>query len=142
VDGRRWRATDPQIPEALRQELVNELMAARRVQDRPRTQNAKVALGERGEPWWEEPSEGGRRTRLRAAILTLAEHRAPDRTTCPSDAARAVGGEDWRKLMDLTREITADLVDEGEVEVLQKGEVVDPATAKGPIRIRRVDHGA
>lgn len=30
VDGRRWRATDPSIPEPLRQELVNELMAARR----------------------------------------------------------------------------------------------------------------
>lgn len=30
IDGRRWRATDPSIPEPLRQELVNNLMAARR----------------------------------------------------------------------------------------------------------------
>jgi hypothetical protein len=136
VDGRRWRATDPSIPEALRQELVNELMAARRVQDRPRTQNAKVALGERGEPWW-EPTDSGRRERLRSTILALAEHRAPDGTTCPSDAARAIGGESWRELMDLTREVTAGLVAAGEVDVLQKDEVVDPSTTKGPIRIRR-----
>jgi hypothetical protein len=29
------------------------------------------------------------------------------------------------------------LVDRGEVEVLQRGRVVDPSTAKGPVRIRR-----
>ncbi|MCW2621243.1 MAG: hypothetical protein JWL64_845, partial [Frankiales bacterium] len=56
VDGRRWRATDPAIPDALRKELVAELMSARRgVRDdpaeaRPRVQDAKIALGERGEP--------------------------------------------------------------------------------------------
>ncbi|WP_258934323.1 hypothetical protein [Nesterenkonia pannonica] len=31
VDGRRWRASDPSIPEKLRSELVKELMAARRL---------------------------------------------------------------------------------------------------------------
>lgn len=30
IDGRRWRATDPSIPERFRQELVDELMSARR----------------------------------------------------------------------------------------------------------------
>ena len=30
VGGRRWRASDPSIPEPLRQELVDELMDARR----------------------------------------------------------------------------------------------------------------
>ena len=67
IDGRRWRATDPSIPEERRQELVNELMSARRAvgaakkagdEDaeraaRKRVNAAKVALGERGEPWWE-----------------------------------------------------------------------------------------
>ena len=57
VDGRRWRATDPGIPETLRAELVAELMAARRIQARARVQDAKVALGERGEPWWEPGGE-------------------------------------------------------------------------------------
>ena len=30
ITGRRWRATDPAIPESFRQELVDELMSARR----------------------------------------------------------------------------------------------------------------
>jgi uncharacterized protein len=67
IDGRKWRATDPSIPEERRQELVNELMSARRavgtakraddaeaeMAARKRVHAAKVALGERGEPWWE-----------------------------------------------------------------------------------------
>ena len=61
VDGRRWRATDPEIPADVRDRLQKHLMAARRVQDRARTQLAKVALGERGEPWWEQTSEQRRR---------------------------------------------------------------------------------
>ncbi|MCT1604003.1 DUF3253 domain-containing protein [Dermacoccus nishinomiyaensis] len=54
VNGRRWRASDPGIPPKLRQELVDELMAARRLvrtdaeHARPRVQAAKIALGERG----------------------------------------------------------------------------------------------
>ena len=59
VDGRRWRASDPGIPQRLRQELVNELMAARRAvrdarsarairRSRCRVNDAKLALGERG----------------------------------------------------------------------------------------------
>lgn len=69
VNGRRWRASDPGLPEERRQELVDELMSARRAVGaatraddaeaeraaRDRVHAAKVALGERGTPWWEEP---------------------------------------------------------------------------------------
>lgn len=69
VDGRRWRASDPGLPPERRQELVDQLMrarrdvgAAKRANDpqaerhaRDRVHAAKVALGERGAPWWEEP---------------------------------------------------------------------------------------
>lgn len=56
----------------------------------------------------------------------------------PSDAARVVGGEDWREHMSLAREVAAALHDEGVVEVQQKGEMVpDPRQARGPIRIAR-----
>ena len=71
IDGRRWRASDPRLPEKRRQELVNELMdarravgAAKRADDaeaeraaRDRVHAAKVALGERGKPWWEPGGE-------------------------------------------------------------------------------------
>ena len=68
IDGRRWRASDPRIPEERRQELVAELMSARRAVGaakrsgdaaaervaRDRVHAAKVALGERGPRWWED----------------------------------------------------------------------------------------
>lgn len=151
VEGRRWRASDPSIPEPLRQELVDELMDARRAVGtanrarddeaiaaaRSRVQAAKVALGERGHPWWEAATEGSRRARLEAAVRALAHHRAPDKTICPSDAARAVGGETWREDMELARDVVRDLARTGDVEVLQRGEVVSvDGDWRGPVRVR------
>ncbi|WP_207208893.1 DUF3253 domain-containing protein [Nocardioides oleivorans] len=76
--------------------------------------------------------------RLEAAILDLLARRAPTATICPSDAAREVGDADgWRELMEPARRAAARLVARGEVEITQGGQVVDLATAKGPIRIRR-----
>lgn len=140
VNGRKWRATDPHIPEALHAELVKELMTARRLVKsrgdgvRFRVQDAKVALGERGDPWW-EPTDQGRRERLAAAMRTLLRHRGEGRTICPSDAARVVGGEDWRDLMPVAREVAGELTAAGVVVVTQKGETVDVATARGPVRL-------
>ena len=74
---------------------------------------------------------------LERTILRLLAERSPEATICPSDAARAVGGEEWRELMEPTREAARRLVATGEVDVTQGGEVVDAATARGPIRIRR-----
>ncbi|MGV0788265.1 DUF3253 domain-containing protein [Mycolicibacterium sp. XJ2] len=77
------------------------------------------------------------RQRLRETILKLSRERGPDKTICPSDAARAVGGDDWRDLMDDARETARDLARDGDVEITQKGEVLDPnALWRGPIRIR------
>ncbi|MCS5718032.1 DUF3253 domain-containing protein [Herbiconiux sp. CPCC 205763] len=74
---------------------------------------------------------------LEGAIRDLLERRAPTSTICPSDAARAVGGEEWRDLMQPARDAAQRLVDQGEVVITQKGETVDLATARGAIRIRR-----
>ena len=137
VDGRRWRRTDPAIPEPLRKELVRELMAARRVQDRPRVQDAKVALGERGRPWWEEPDEVSDRTRLAAAMRTLLRARASTSSICPSDAARVVGADRWRSLVGTARDVARELAREGEVVVTQGQRELDiDAEWRGPIRIR------
>lgn len=75
---------------------------------------------------------------LEASILDLLAARAATSTICPSEAARAVGDENWRDLMEPARRAARRLVDAGEVEITQGGSVVDPATAKGPIRIRKV----
>lgn len=39
--------------------------------------------------------------------------------------------------MPLIKEAALELVDAGELEVLQKGKLVDWRTAKGPVRLRR-----
>lgn len=78
-----------------------------------------------------------RTKRLREAILNLARERGPSKTICPSDAARAIGGENWRDLMDDARNAARDLAKQGHVEITQGGEIVDPdMTWRGPIRIR------
>ena len=74
---------------------------------------------------------------LEETILALLAARADTSTICPSDAARAVAPEDWRPLMESARQAAAHLVSRGLVEITQRGEVVDPASARGPIRIRR-----
>lgn len=73
-------------------------------------------------------------------ILRLARERGPAKTICPSDAARAVGGDGWRELMEEARETARELARAGDVEITQKGEVLDPDAAwRGPIRIRARD---
>lgn len=145
VDGLRWRATDPGVPEQLRTELVAELMSARRAVAaaevvagaRGRVQDAKVALGERGEPWWEAASPEGRAERLAAAMRTLLRHRAPTSTICPSDAARVVAGDRFRSAMDDARRVAGQLREAGIVRTTQKGKDVDPLAVRGPLRIGR-----
>ena len=78
--------------------------------------------------------------RLELAILDLLARRASTSTICPSEAARVVGGDDdegWPPLMEPARQAAQRLVASGEVVVTQGGQVVDPSTARGPIRIRR-----
>ena len=71
------------------------------------------------------------------AILDLLARRDPGKTICPSDAARALGGDaGFRPLMPLVRAAAGALVATGDIEVTQRGRVVDLATARGAIRLR------
>lgn len=84
VDGRRWRAQDPELPDDVRQRLLHHLgvgrsgvRAARRAGDddavraaRVLVQAAKTGLGERGEPWWEQDADA-RRARWERALTAL-----------------------------------------------------------------------
>lgn len=84
VDGRRWRATDPSLPEDVAHRLRHALMAARRAVGaaarsgdqvamwaaRDRVHAMKTALGERGTPWWEQ-TEDERRARWEAGLAAL-----------------------------------------------------------------------
>lgn len=103
---------------------------------RQRVHAAKVALGERGTPWWDEPDDESLRARAEAAIGALARHRLPDRTICPSDVARVIGGRGWRRHMDLVRSVAADMADRQLIDVLQRGDVVTGRDWHGPVRLR------
>jgi hypothetical protein len=77
---------------------------------------------------------------LEAAILELLVERGREKTICPSEAAKVVGGlesrRDWEGLMEPARAAARRLVAAGKVVITQHGNVVDPYTAKGPIRLR------
>jgi len=74
---------------------------------------------------------------LEASILDLLGRRAAGASICPSEAARTVGGDDWRPLMEPARRAARRLQAQGVVVITQGGRPVDPSTAKGPIRVRR-----
>jgi hypothetical protein len=77
---------------------------------------------------------------LEAVILSLLAERDPGKTICPSEAAKEIGGteirRDWEGLMEPTRAAARRLVAKGKIVITQHGAVVDPSTAKGPIRLR------
>ncbi len=98
--------------------------------------DAKVALGERGEPWWEPGTAAGLADRTGAATRTLLRARWPDRTICPSEVARVIGQPDWRDRMPLVRDVGRELAERGLLTVTQGGAEVDPGTATGAIRYR------
>lgn len=75
---------------------------------------------------------------LEETITTLLTERGREKTICPSEAARHYFPEDqWRDEMERTRAAARRLVARGEIEILQKGQLADPSTAKGPIRLRK-----
>lgn len=74
---------------------------------------------------------------LEQRIDELLAARSRSSSICPSDAARALEPDGWRELMEPARRAARRMVARGEVEITQHGSVVDPSTAKGPIRIRR-----
>ncbi len=74
--------------------------------------------------------------RIAEAILKLCAMRGVGKTICPSEAARDVtaDGGDWRTQMDRVRLIGSKLMEQGRIEITQRGHPVQPETAKGPIR--------
>lgn len=104
VDGRRWRRTDPALPDDLADHLRSHLGRARsavrsaqRAGDddavaaaRHRVGLAKAGLGERGPKWWDDEVDA-RVARARAAAIELDRIAPP---TTGARTARADGGAD------------------------------------------------
>ena len=83
---------------------------------------------------------------LEQAILTLLAERGRNKTICPSEAAKLVAGDprqkckttrrDWEALMEPARAAARHLATQKKLLITQHDRPVDPATAKGPIRLR------
>ncbi len=78
---------------------------------------------------------GSLEDRLQAHILRLVNERGIGKTICPSDAARAERGEDWRTLMKPIRAVAVNLAKAGQITIYRKGKPIDPESVKGVIRL-------
>jgi len=153
INGRKWRQSDPNIPPLLRQQLVNELMAARRAVGvavdaiergaaRARVQDAKVALGERGRAWWLDPSPVDLDRRIESAIRALLRNRRDGATICPSEVARIVDGRGWRRHLVAVREQAVRLARAGQIEILRDRAPASGDLTRGVLRYRLADSPA
>ncbi|KAF1842924.1 uncharacterized protein K460DRAFT_314690 [Cucurbitaria berberidis CBS 394.84] len=79
----------------------------------------------------------------------LLSNRNYPKTICPSEIARALSSRElemlgvlnWRETMHDVRELMWEKRENGEVEVMQKGDVVDAESLgdiRGPIRVRNI----
>ncbi len=76
---------------------------------------------------------------IEATMLRLVAARGADKTICPSEVARALGGpgpEDWRSLMAPVHRVAVRLAGQRRVAILRNGmPVADPETMTGIYRL-------
>ena len=80
-------------------------------------------------------------TQIRQEILAQVQRRGVEKTICPSDVARSLSPHHWRDLMPQVRDVGISLAEAALIYVTQRGQIVDPKTAKGPIRYRVTQKG-
>jgi hypothetical protein len=76
--------------------------------------------------------------KLEDTILSLVAARGLDKTICPSDAARSIGGDHpdgWGPLMQPIRRVAVRLAKEGRIIITRKGRAVDPDDFRGVYRL-------
>jgi hypothetical protein len=76
--------------------------------------------------------------KIATTILSTAVQRGAEKSTCPSEIARMLFPDEWRKHMNDVREVAIDLHHKGSVVITQKGVPVDVENIRGPVRIRIV----
>ena len=75
---------------------------------------------------------------LRETLMALATSRGSDKTYCPSEAARLLGGphpDGWGPMMQPIRKEAVALALEGRLVIYRKGRPVDPLDFKGVYRL-------
>ncbi|KQM76252.1 hypothetical protein ASE74_19555 [Pedobacter sp. Leaf216] len=69
-------------------------------------------------------------------ILSVATQRGVEKSTCPSEIARMLFPDDWRKHMKEVLNIAINLQNQGKIIITQKGIPIDVGHIKGPVRIK------
>lgn len=69
-------------------------------------------------------------------IFQLLAERDAGKSICPSEVARRLEPEGWRRLMPHVRATSVGLMRQGRLVILKKGKPVDPDAFKGVIRLR------
>ncbi|MBA9067730.1 hypothetical protein FHR71_001465 [Methylobacterium sp. RAS18] len=76
---------------------------------------------------------------IEETMLRLVSERGADKTCCPSEIARALGGphpDGWSPLMQPVRRVAVRLTKAGRVQILRKGKPVeDPDDFRGIYRL-------
>lgn len=78
---------------------------------------------------------------LETKILGLLEHRGKGKTICPSEVLGNLEKQDTEK-MEQVRRAARRLVHADKIEILQKGQIINPSDFRGPIRLRMKAHSA
>lgn len=71
------------------------------------------------------------------ALLELLRSRGSGKTICPSEILSEEQKQD-KQVMEQVRQAARRLVAAKRIVIMQKGHVVDPSTAKGPIRLKLI----
>ncbi|SDN21430.1 Protein of unknown function [Methylobacterium phyllostachyos] len=75
---------------------------------------------------------------IEATMLGLVAARGAQKTVCPSEVARALGGphpDGWGPLMQPVRRVAVRLAHAGRIAILRKGKPVDPDDFRGIYRL-------
>lgn len=75
---------------------------------------------------------------IEETMLELVAARGAEKTVCPSEVARALGGphpDGWGPLMQPVRRVAVRLAHAGRIAILRKGKPVDPDDFRGIYRL-------
>jgi len=71
----------------------------------------------------------------RTAIMDLVSQRGVGKTICPTEAARAISDDKWRRALPDVRAEAVRLAKAGKIAIYRKGKPVDPDDFKGVYRL-------
>lgn len=73
---------------------------------------------------------------IEATTFALLAERDAGKTICPSEVARALDAEGWRRLLPQVKATAVGLARAGRLEITRHGKAVDPNAFKGVYRLR------